>query len=168
MLSLKNVYLRLLTWAAIALLLLCSACDKPYKAQYAQDAKSRLSSVVNALDRYAKKNKGLFPAHFDDLQKEGYLQQLPVNPYKQGLLRPVRMRRLKSGEKPSNGDFVYTPLETSGNLSQCRGYSLSLYGDARDVPAEPEFTAPEGVVAARLIEVITWTGSQSSVGRVVN
>jgi hypothetical protein len=95
--------------------------DNPKEAA----TKANLLAIQSALEAYAEKHEGAYPADIIELVQGGFLTEFPQNPFTK-----EPMNNIALGSSPFEGEFTYVPGIDKG---QVRRYYLFCYGDKRTV-----------------------------------
>ena len=146
---------------------LLAGCEKEYDPKNAGQAGTSLEQIASALDKYAVDHDGCFPTDFTDILGGDYMRKLPFNGYQKAvpLLGVPRVKQLKPGQPPTNGDFVYVPGPTASKPGTCKDYRLYLYGDPRDVNLEEKIESADGVKMDHVILLIVGERGHSVPGK---
>ena len=161
----RNRRFRRTAVAVVVLLALTGAlllCGKPFwdvqvQCQLQSQAIQNAADIHRALEEYADDHNFTYCLSVDELIYDGYLSELPVNPYSSS---PVRI--IGEGDDIEAGDISYIPENLVYGGQHARGFILMVFGPENEVPAVGEgysdFDLPEWIDTDR-IEFLLRRGS---------
>ena len=152
-----SVLLAILVTLALVLFLGWPRWESHLQCQLQSQAIQIAADILRALEEYADDHNFTYCLSVDELIYDGYLSELPVNPYSSS---PVRI--IGEGDDIEAGDISYIPENLVYGGQHARGFILMVFGPENEVPAVGEgysdFDLPEWIDTDR-IEFLLRRGS---------